>query len=166
MSTEPMNPAAGAPAGAPPPAGAPMAPPGPMVATGPSGPRAGFWIRVGGYLLDAILVGIVGGVLEVALKGPGYALAVIISAAYFTYFFGDPRGQTLGQRAVGIRVIDANTGGPIGYGRAFVRWIGLIISGWVILLGFLWMLWDREKQTWADKMATTVVVPVSAYPIT
>jgi hypothetical protein len=27
------------------------------------------------------------------------------------------------------------------------------------------MLWDREKQTWADKMATSVVVPVEYYPV-
>jgi hypothetical protein len=27
------------------------------------------------------------------------------------------------------------------------------------------MLWDKEKQTWHDKLATTVVVPESAYPV-
>ena len=33
-------------------------------------------------------------------------------------------------------------------------------------LGYLWMLWDREKQCWQDKIATTVVVPVQYYPVT
>jgi uncharacterized RDD family membrane protein YckC len=33
------------------------------------------------------------------------------------------------------------------------------------LLGYLWMLWDKERQTWHDKFANSVVVPVSAYPI-
>jgi uncharacterized RDD family membrane protein YckC len=39
------------------------------------------------------------------------------------------------------------------------------LSGIVCLLGYLWMLWDKEKQTWHDKLATTVVVPTSAYPV-
>jgi uncharacterized RDD family membrane protein YckC len=29
----------------------------------------------------------------------------------------------------------------------------------VFLLGYLWMLWDSEKQTWHDKAANAVVVP-------
>jgi hypothetical protein len=32
-------------------------------------------------------------------------------------------------------------------------------------LGYLWMIWDREKQTRHDKLATSVVVPTSAYPV-
>jgi uncharacterized RDD family membrane protein YckC len=73
--------------------------------------------------------------------------------------------QTLGKRALGIRVIDFQTGGPIGFGRGVVRYIGKFVSGIPLALGFLWMLWDREKQTWHDKIATTVVVPTSAYPV-
>jgi uncharacterized RDD family membrane protein YckC len=56
-------------------------------------------------------------------------------------------------------------GGPIGYGRGLLRYVGKITSSIPCLLGFLWMLWDREKQTWHDKIATTVVVPVDAYPV-
>ena len=35
----------------------------------------------------------------------------------------------------------------------------------MFLLGYFWMLWDREKQTWHDKFANDVVVPTSAYPV-
>jgi uncharacterized RDD family membrane protein YckC len=35
----------------------------------------------------------------------------------------------------------------------------------VLYLGYFWMLWDREAQTWHDKLASTVVVPISAYPL-
>lgn len=132
---------------------------------GPSGPRAGFWQRVGAYLIDGILLGIVNAILFVALKGPGYAVGLIIGIAYWVYFEGSPAGQTLGKKALGIRVIDFSTGGPIGHGRAFLRYIGRILSSIPIGLGFLWMLWDREKQTWEDKLATAVVVPVQAYPV-
>jgi uncharacterized RDD family membrane protein YckC len=62
-------------------------------------------------------------------------------------------------------VISFADGGPIGYGRAFVRWIGRFVSVIVFLLGYLWMLWDTERQTWHDKFANAVVVPTSAYPI-
>ena len=55
--------------------------------------------------------------------------------------------------------------GSIGYGRAFIRWIAGYLSAIVFFLGFFWMLWDKEKQCWHDKLASDVVVPVSAYPL-
>ena len=64
-----------------------------------------------------------------------------------------------------IRVVDFETGGPIGYLRGFIRYIGRYVSAIVLLLGYLWMLWDREKQTWHDKFAGSVVVPLASYPI-
>ena len=132
---------------------------------GASGPRAGFWQRFGASLIDAIIIGVVNIALTAALKEVGYALAVLAGIAYIVYFEGGPTGQTLGKRALGIRVVSFDTGGPIGYGRALVRYVGKIISAIFLLLGYLWMLWDREKQCWHDKMANDVVVPVSAYPV-
>ena len=130
-----------------------------------SGPRAGFWRRFGAAFLDGLIVGIVIVILTELLKGVGYALGILIDIAYFTYFEGGETGMPPGKRALGIRVVDFETGGPIGYGRAFIRFIGRIVSGLVIYIGYLWMLWDPEKQTWHDKFAGSVVVPVSAYPV-
>jgi uncharacterized RDD family membrane protein YckC len=138
----------------------------PAYTGGASGPRAGFWRRFAGALIDGILLGIVNAVLRSALgTGGGTGLGLVISAVYFTTLIGAARGQTLGQMALGIRVIDFNTGGPIGYGRAFIRWLVSIVSAIVILVGYLWMLWDKEKQCWHDKAATDVVVPVQSYPV-
>lgn len=67
-------------------------------------------------------------------------------------------GATLGARAMGIKVVDMNTGLPIGGGRAVGRWFGSLISRVVCLLGYLWMLWDDQSQTWHDKMTNAVVV--------
>jgi len=146
-------------------------PPGPpkqpaWPAQGPSGPRASFGRRFVAYLIDVILIGIVGGVL-VAIFGTeiGYGIDLLLGIAYFGYLEGGPKGQTLGKMALGIRVIDFSSGGPIGYVRGIVRYLGRIVSGIVCLLGYLWMLWDKEKQTWHDKIATTVVVPVQYYPV-
>jgi uncharacterized RDD family membrane protein YckC len=130
-----------------------------------SGPRAGFWQRFGAVLIDGILLAVIGFILGAALKGAGSALALLIGIAYFVYLEGGPTGQTLGKKALGIRVISFDTGGSIGYGRAFIRYIGRIVSAVVIYIGYLWMLWDKEKQCWHDKFAGDVVVPVSSYPV-
>jgi len=153
----------------------PPPPPGQQIPQtfGASGPRAGFWARFGAVFIDGIVVAILP-IILIAIGGAsssagllilGYLLLVVGGIAYEIYFHGGPTGQTLGKRAMGIRVVDANTGGPIGYGRAAVRWIGRIISGIPCYLGYLWMLWDKEKQCWHDKMANDVVVPVQYYPV-
>jgi uncharacterized RDD family membrane protein YckC len=134
-------------------------------AGGPSGPRATFGARFVAALIDGILVGIVGGGFTLFGDSAGSGLGTIVGLAYYTFFEGSPSGQTLGKRAMNIRVLDFSTGGSIGYGRAVVRYIGRILSGIVCLLGYLWMLWDAEKQTWHDKLANSVVVPTAAYPV-
>jgi uncharacterized RDD family membrane protein YckC len=92
-----------------------------------------------------------------------YVLWLIAYIAYPVYYEGGPTGATPGKKICGIKVIDMQGGGPIGYGRAFIRWIMKIVSGAVFYLGYLWMLWDKEKQCWHDKVANDVVVPADAY---
>ena len=136
----------------------------PPAGTGPSGPRSGFWRRFVALLVDGILLGIVSGILRAIFgQSGGWAIGELITIGYFVYFEGSS-GQTPGKKALGIRVIDFGGGGSIGYGRAFIRYIGSILSAIALLIGFLWMLWDKEKQTWHDKFANSVVVPDSAYP--
>ena len=131
-----------------------------------SGPRAGWWRRFGAAFLDGLILGVVNGILTVALdQNVASVLSLVIGIGYFGYFEGGASGQTIGKKALGIRVIDANTGGPIGFGRALVRYFGRIISTIPLLLGYFWMLWDGERQTWHDKLATAYVVPESAYPV-
>ena len=145
-----------------------MYPPPPQAAAGQpatgnaSGPRAGFWRRFVGLFIDGILLGIVQAILR-AILGVGAAsgIYIVITIIYFTVMIGGARGQTVGQMAMGIRVIDFNTGGPIGYGRAFIRWLGSIVSAIPLFLGYFWMLWDSEKQTWHDKMAGSAVVDLN-----
>jgi uncharacterized RDD family membrane protein YckC len=143
-----------------------QAPPSPHSAPagGPSGPRAGFWRRFAAKLIDGIVLGIVDVILAAIFsRGVYYGLSLIVNYGYYTYLEGRQQGQTLGKMALGIRVYDFAHGGPIGYGRAFLRQIAQILSAVVFLLGYLWMLWDGEKQTWHDKIAGSVVVPVDAY---
>ena len=136
--------------------------------SGPSGPRAGFWQRFAALFIDGVILAIVQGIITVALSdsiGVVYVLSTLISWGYYTYFEGGPRGQTVGKMALSIRVIDFETGQPIGYGRGFLRQLGKLLASIPFGLGYFWMLWDKEKQCWQDKVASTVVVPVSAYPV-
>ena len=66
---------------------------------------------------------------------------------------------------MGIRVYDFSQGGPIGYGRGVGRHFARILSAIPCYLGYFWMLWDKEKQCWHDKLVTSIVVPVSVYPV-
>lgn len=86
-------------------------------------------------------------------------VAMVGALVYYAKLEGGPSGQTIGKKAMGIRVADATTGGPIGSGRALGRYLfKTFISGNVCALGYLWMLWDGRKQTWHDKVVTSVVV--------
>jgi uncharacterized RDD family membrane protein YckC len=124
--------------------------------------RSGFWRRFAAALIDGLAVGVATTILRVILGfAAGEGIGILLAFGYYTYFHGRT-GQTPGDAVMSIRVIDFRdrTGQPIGYGRAFVRCLVSIVSGFVILLGYLWMLWDGEKQTWHDKAAGSVVVPV------
>ena len=131
-----------------------------------SGPRASFGVRLVAAIIDGVLLAIVGFVIRLILGDLlGSALNLLLGLAYYAYLEGSPSGQTVGKRAMNIRVIDFAGGGAIGPGRALLRYVGRILSAIPCALGYFWMLWDKEKQTWHDKIATTVVVPTSAYPV-
>lgn len=132
--------------------------------TGATGPRASFGLRLVAALIDGAILFAVSLVLGV-LGTAGRGLGVIVGLAYYIYFEGGPTGQTVGKHVMNIRVIDFQTGGAIGYGKAAIRYFAKILSAIPCLLGYFWMLWDKENQCWHDKLAATVVVPTSAYPV-
>jgi len=131
----------------------------------------GFWIRVVAYIIDAIILGIVGAIIAVIFgvnfSDPNLAqngryqgaqlFDLVVSFAYFAGLWTVMDGS-LGQRILGMRVVDANTGAPIGFGKAALRWLGLIISFAVCFIGVIWVAFDARKQGWMDKIGGTVVV--------
>ena len=70
------------------------------------------------------------------------------------------RGQSLGKRAMKIKLVSEETGEPIGTLMAFVRDICHILDSLACYIGWLFPLWDAKRQTFADKIMRTVVVPV------
>lgn len=84
-------------------------------------------------------------------------LNFLVSAVYNVAFMTIFNGQTLGKIMLKLRVIKKN-GQRIGILDAIIRNVfGYTISG-MFLLGYLWAAFDREKQTWHDKLAGTLVV--------
>ncbi len=94
------------------------------------------------------------------LKSIVNVLMYLVGIVYYIYYIGHT-GQTFGKRAMGIKLVRLSDNLPIGYIGAFLREIvGKFISAFVLLLGYIWMLWDSNKQTWHDKIANSVVIKI------
>jgi uncharacterized RDD family membrane protein YckC len=87
-----------------------------------------------------------------------FLLSIVIVLVYAVRTEGRT-GQSWGKRIAHVRTVDAETGQPIGGGRAIGRLLAKqFLSGQILNLGFLWMLWDEDKQTWHDKIVRSIVV--------
>ena len=88
-------------------------------------------------------------------------LFLVPEAIYYTALIGS-RSQTFGKMALGIRVVDAESNSPIGYVRAFRRWVSTAALRALFtvptILDHLWPLRDPRNQTLHDKVARSVVV--------
>ncbi len=67
-------------------------------------------------------------------------------------------GRTWGRSVRNLRVVDDQTGEPIGFARAVGRTLFANVISNILFLGYLWMLWDPDQRTWHDKVAHTIVV--------
>lgn len=66
-------------------------------------------------------------------------------------------GYSVGKGVLGIKLIRESDGQPMGAGMAFLRELAHILDGFCYI-GYLWPLWDRKRQTFADKILSTVVI--------
>ncbi len=145
--------------------------------TAPVGAVASFWIRLGAYMLDYLLLmlpvmvlGIAAGIMGASYISQGQELPpayTLIGMLGYLIAFGiwcfnaiylqGTTGQTLGKRMCGIMVLQ-ETGEVLGFGRIILREIFKgTISGWVCALGFIWQAFDNEGQAWHDKVAGSYV---------
>ena len=84
-------------------------------------------------------------------------IGLAVELAYFVILWSKV-GGTLGQRMLGLHVVDAATGRNIGIGRAIGRFVGYVIAGAALDIGLIWVAFDPRKQGWHDKIASTFVV--------
>jgi uncharacterized RDD family membrane protein YckC len=125
--------------------------------------KSGWGTRALAILIDAIGIGIIAGAVSSILGGdttsPQYqGLSILFQAAYFTYFWSAAgKGQTLGSRALNVRVVKTD-GSYLDYAGAFLRYIGFVIACAAFFLGVIWAAFDAQQQGWHDKIASTYVV--------
>jgi uncharacterized RDD family membrane protein YckC len=121
---------------------------------------AGFGVRLGAYLIDALIMLGPTGLIQFGLGWPlGWLLSMVVNALYYVYFWSN-HGATPGKMMLGLRVVSAETGAMIDPATAILRYVGYLVSGIPLCLGFLWVIWDGNKQGWHDKIAKTQVVRV------
>jgi uncharacterized RDD family membrane protein YckC len=115
---------------------------------------ADFWRRLGANLIDLI-------VLYSLLQFTG--ITRILVPAWVLYRFGMYvwRSATLGEIVLNLRVEKLDGVSLINdYGTAIVRALASLLSLLPLGLGFLWILFDPQRQTWHDKISGSLVVPV------
>ncbi len=101
--------------------------------------KAGFWRRWVALVIDLFL-------------SLGFLLIV-----YETILLSQWNGYTIGKKIMGIKVVRTDGKTP-DWIHAFVRSISRWLSALPLELGYFWMLWDKDSQTWHDKLADTYVV--------
>jgi uncharacterized RDD family membrane protein YckC len=125
-------------------------------------PRAGFWIRTAALAVDLMLVSLIFSWCLSPLfrgffgsKGPFLPVLAIYGAILWKV-----RGSTIGGIIFGLRVLRLDDR-PIDWGTAVVRALACFLSLVVVGLGFIWVAFDPEKQSWHDKIAGTTVIRAS-----
>ena len=139
--------------------GVPNVPTVPPVAPAVAWPRAGFFIRMAALALDTVLIGMIFGLLPRALhlqQGPGVLLVLL---AIYGAIMWKLKGTTIGGIVCGLKVVRLDQR-ELDWATAIVRALGCFLSLVVGGLGFIWVAFDDEKQSWHDKIAGTTVVRV------
>ncbi|MBI2935484.1 MAG: RDD family protein [Chloroflexi bacterium] len=133
------------------------------------GEPAGFWIRLGAYLIDDVLLLALVVVLVAVFFGANVAaqsagastlasnlIGALLSILYFTLTIGS-WGATLGKRMLGLKVVRTD-GSPVSYLRSLLRFLCYNLSLLPVGLGFVWIAWDEQKRGWHDYICDTKVI--------
>ncbi len=69
-------------------------------------------------------------------------------------------GSSIGKSIMKFKVVSEKTGQPIGFGLSIVRQVAHFVDAIICYIGYLFPLWDAKRQTLADKIMTTVCLPL------
>ena len=130
----------------------------------------GFWIRLVAYIIDAILISLVLG-LVTSIFGISYVdvddlskidptlnlLSLLVAWLYFALMESSERGATVGKMAMGLRVV-SNDGKRISFLNATGRYFAKIISALIFCIGFIMIAFTDRKRGLHDMIASTLVI--------
>jgi uncharacterized RDD family membrane protein YckC len=138
--------------------------------TSPYGELADWGTRAVGFLIDGALllaIFVVGAIVAAVLGAISSTLGslffllvylfVILGWFYWSYLVG-VKGRSPGMALMGLRCVSQESGQLIGGGMGIVRHIAHIVDSLICYIGWLFPLWDPQRQTIADKLVKTLVV--------
>jgi len=132
---------------------------------------AGFWIRLGAFLIDSIILMIIIAPVLTFIYGTGYWLGerqgvygvwdVLLNFVFpivVTIWFWLRFAATPGKMLCRLKIVNVKTGGELSLGQATGRYFAYIPAMLPLCLGLIWVGIDKKKQGWHDKLASTVVI--------
>lgn len=124
------------------------------------GEKAGAGKRFLAFIIDAVILGVLNQ-LVTSISGQdattATGLSTVIGIAYVIGFWQAWNGQTPGKRVMGVRIVKAD-GSAFGLVPSILRYVGYFVSAIALGIGYIWILFDKDKQGWHDKIAGTYVV--------
>ena len=93
-----------------------------------------------------------------------FILIWLVALAYVVWNWGYRQGTTgssIGKSVLKFKVVGEKDGQPIGFGMSIVRQLAHVVDTLICYIGYLFPLWDQKRQTLADKIMTTVCLPVN-----
>jgi uncharacterized RDD family membrane protein YckC len=125
----------------------------------------GFWWRLFAAIVDLILLVILSIVVGLLMFGSARTTPSLVHFLIdnvlpigVLFLFWLRKQATPGKLMVHARIVDARTGADPRPGQFVLRFLGYFVSLCVLGLGFFWIAFDRKKQGWHDKLASTIVV--------
>jgi len=115
----------------------------------------------GAFVLNLVAVAVAGDAIDPSIE----LVAAVVAAGVAAFFWvGNSWGGTPGKRALGLGVINANTGEDLGLRRGLIRLIVAVLGAGPAFLPWLVCIRESAKQTWHDKVAGSIVVKLSGLP--
>lgn len=133
---------------------------------------AGFLLRFVATIIDSLLFAAIAAPVvhfyygfeywttqdESFVRGTPDFLMTWVFPAVATVMFWVYRRATPGKMLFNLEVVDAGTGTSVTTGRLILRYVSYLLSALPLCLGFIWVLFDKRKQGWHDKIAGTLVI--------
>lgn len=115
----------------------------------------GFWRRVFAVVIDSLILGFMSIIVQLATSN--VIIPWLVSLFYFTYWPCTHFQGTFGKLAIGAKIVDVN-GNQISYLNSVGRFLSLILSGVLFMIGYFMVAFHAEKRGLHDLMAGTRVV--------